>query len=31
MSPWSSNIKILLCSPIYTLTRRTWGWGWTKG
>jgi hypothetical protein len=27
MSPWSSNIKILLCSPIYTLTRRTWGWG----
>ena len=31
ISPWSSNIKILLCSPIYTLTRRTWGWGWTKG
>jgi hypothetical protein len=31
MSPWSSNIKILLCLPIYMLTRRTWGWGWTKG
>jgi hypothetical protein len=26
-SPWNSNIKILLCSPIYTLTRRTQGWG----
>jgi hypothetical protein len=26
-SSWSSNIEILLCSPIDTLTRRTRDWG----